>query len=312
MWWQLSQNALTGAIESGLIYGFVALGVYISFRILRFPDLTVDGSFPLGAAVVVVLILADINPWLATLAAAISGAMAGLVTAALNQFGKIPNLLASILTMTALYSVNLRIIGGANIPLMHGETIMTPFLDQAADGGVARLVVLLLFGDDVANHLVRPIMLFLFVAVAMIVLWWFLESDMGLAMRATGANPRMARSAGVGTSWQIFVGMAISNALVASGGALYAQVNRYADTSLGIGTIVLGLAAVIIGSTFLPWRRLIFALVGCVAGSILYWIALAYALNGIIPGMSSYDLNLVTAGLIAFVLIVARFFGRKI
>jgi len=104
--------------------------------------------------------------------------------------------------------------------------------------------------------------------------------------------------------------MAISNALVAIGGALYAQINRYADTSLGIGTIVLGLAAVIIGSTFLPWRRLIFALIGCVAGSILYWLALAYALNGIIPGMTSYDLNLVTAGLIALVLIVARFFGK--
>jgi len=131
-------------------------------------------------------------------------------------------------------------------------------------------------------------------------------------MRATGTNLRMARAAGVRTSWQIFAGMAISNALVAIGGALYAQINRYADTSLGIGTIVLGLAAVIIGSTFLPWRRLIFALVGCIAGSILYWIALAYALNGIVPGMGSYDLNLVTAGLIAFALIIARFFGKGI
>jgi len=294
MWWELSRNALMGAVESGLIYGFVALGVYISFRILSFPDLTVDGSFPLGAAVVVVLILAGINPWLATLVAALAGAAAGMVTAALNQFGKIPNLLASILTMTGLYSINLHIIGGANIPLMRGETIFTPFLGL---GGVA-------------DYYMRPLALLLFVAVILFILWRFLESDSGLAMRATGANLCMARAQGVRTSWQIFVGMAISNAFVAIGGALYAQINRYADTSLGIGTIVLGLAAVIIGSTFLPWRRLIFALIGCIAGSILYWLALAYALNGIIPGMSSYDLNLVTAGLIACVLIVARFFGK--
>jgi len=294
MWWELSQNALMGAVESGLVYSFVALGVYISFRILSFPDLTVDGSFPLGAAVVVVLILAGINPWIATLAAALAGALAGMVTAALNQFGKIPNLLASILTMTALYSVNLHIIGGANIPLMRGETVLTPFL------GIAGL----------ADYHIRPLVLLFFAAGILFILWRFLESDSGLAMRATGANLRMARAQGVRTSSQIFVGMSISNACVALGGALYAQINRYADTSLGIGTIVLGLAAVIIGSTFLPWRRLIFALIGCVAGSILYWLALAYALNGIIPGMSSYDLNLVTAGLIACVLIVARFFGK--
>jgi len=294
MWWELSQNALMGAIESGLVYSFVALGVYISFRILSFPDLTVDGSFPLGAAVAVVLIMADINPWLATCAAALAGALAGTVTAALNQFGKIPNLLASILTMTALYSVNLHIIGGANIPLMRGETVLTPFLG--------------LFG--LADMTVRPLVLMLFVAVILSLLWRFLESECGLAMRATGTNLRMARAQGVRTSGQIFIGMAISNACVAFGGALYAQINRYADTSLGIGTIVLGLAAVIIGSTFLPWRRLIFALIGCVCGSILYWLALAYALNGVIPGMSSYDLNLVTAGLIALVLIVARFFGK--
>jgi len=295
MWWELSQNALMGAIESGLVYSFVALGVYISFRILSFPDLTVDGSFPLGAAVVVVLILSGINPWVATLAAAAAGAAAGMVTAALNQFGKIPNLLASILTMTALYSVNLHIIGGANIPLMRGnETIISPFLS--------------LF--PFADYYVRPIILALFAAIILLLLWRFLESDHGLAMRATGANLRMARAQGVRTSGQIFIGMAISNACVAIGGALYAQINRYADTSLGIGTIVLGLAAVIIGSTFLPWRRLIFALMGCIAGSILYWLALAYALNGIIPGMTSYDLNLVTAGLIALVLIVARFFGK--
>jgi len=294
MWWQLSQNALMGAVESGLIYSFVALGVYISFRILSFPDLTVDGSFPLGAAVVVVLILAGIHPWVATLAAALAGGVAGMVTAALNQFGKIPNLLASILTMTALYSVNLHIIGGANIPLMRGETVITPFL------GLAGL----------ADYYIRPLVLLFFVAIILVVLWRFLESDSGLAMRATGENLRMARAQGVRTSWQIFIGMAISNALVAMGGAFYAQINRYADTSLGIGTIVLGLAAVIIGSTFLPWRRLIFALMGCVAGSILYWLALAYALNGIIPGMRPYDLNLVTAGLIALALIVARFFGK--
>lgn len=291
MWWYLSQNALLGAVESGLIYGFVGLGVYISFRILDFPDLTVEGSFPLGAAVVVVTILAGYDPWLATLFAAVAGALAGLVTAALNQIGKIPNLLASILTSTALYSVNLHILGGANVPLMTGDTVFTPFRSS-----------------QISDAVMRPLVLALFAIIIIALLWRYLESNSGLAMRATGANPRMSRAQGVSTAGQIFVGMALSNALVAIGGALFAQVNRYADSSLGIGTIVLGLAAVIIGSTFMPWKRMIFPLIGCFIGSIIYWVALAYALNGI-PGMTPFDLNLVTAGLIAFVLIAIGKFG---
>lgn len=287
-----------GAYESGLIYAFVALGVFISFKVLDFPDLTVDGSFPLGAAVVVVLIMAGVDPWLATLCAALAGACAGLTTAGLNQIIGIPNLLASILTMTALYSINIRIIGSANISLTTDTTILTPFMD--------------LFGDTLPIYILRPLILLGMVLITVLLLWFLLISKSGLAMRATGANLRMAKAQGIWTSLQIFIGMALSNALVAIGGALYAQVNTFADVSLGIGTIVMGLAAVIIGGTILPWRRIFITLIGCILGAIIYWLVLAYALNGKIPGALPTDLNLVTAGLIVVVLIIARLFGRGV
>lgn len=286
----LSPNAFYGAVESGLIYGFVALGLFISFRLLDFPDLTVEGSFPLGAAVAVVFQSNDLNPWLAILLAALAGAFAGLITAGLNQIGKIPNLLASILTGTSLYSVNLHVLGGPNMPLMNNNTIFAPFEEIGWN---------MMYG--------RPLLLAIISLLAIIALWLYLESHSGLAMRATGANPRMSRAQGIDTSRQIFIGMALSNALVATGGAMFAQANQYADSSLGIGTIVLGLAAVIIGNSFLRTNKIIFALIGCVIGSILYWIATAYALNGI-PGMSPFDLNLLTAVMIALLLIFARKF----
>lgn len=285
-----------GAYESGLIYAFVALGVLISFKVLDFPDLTVDGSFPLGAAVAAVLIMGGVNPWTATLCALLAGACAGLVTAALNQIIGIPNLLASILTMTALYSVNVRILGGANISLITDDSILTPFLN--------------LFGDAMPVYIVRPLILLVMVLLVVLLLWFFLISKSGLAMRATGANLRMAKAQGIWTSLQIFTGMALSNALVATGGALFAQVNHFADVSLGIGTIVLGLAAVIVGGTLLPWRRIFILLIGCVIGSIIYWLLVAYALRGQIAGLTASDLNLVTAGLIVLLLVIARFFGR--
>ena len=288
----ISQNAFLGAIESGLIYGFVALGIFISFRILEFPDLTVEGSFPMGAAIAVPLLTYGLNPWIVLLITAIAGALAGSMTAALNQIGKIPNLLASILVGTALYSVNLHILNGANMPLMTDNTIFTPF----AQLGWSMIYI-------------RPIVLALCALMIIIALWRYFISHIGLAMRASGENLNMSRAQGINTSVQIFIGMALSNALVAIAGALYAQVNHYADSSLGIGTIVLGLAAVIIGNSFLPTKHMFFCFFGCVIGSILYWIIVAFALNGI-PGMTPYDLNLITALLIALILIGAKKFGR--
>lgn len=286
----MSQIAFWGAVELGLVFAFVAIGVYLAFRVLDFPDLTVDGSFPLGAAVTGVLILAGLNAWLAAAIAMVAGAAAGLVTATLNVRFKILNLLASILTMIALFSVNLRVMGAPNISLINQDTMLTPF-----------------FGHGIPEYYVRPLFLFVLVAIAVFIVWRFLESDMGLAMRATGANPRMARAQGVRTDRQIYLGMALSNALVALGGSLFAQTNGFADVTSGAGTIVVGLAAVIIGETLLRSRFILVILIGCVLGSILYRIAIQFALSkGSAFGLQASDLNIATALLVTFALILPR------
>jgi putative ABC transport system permease protein len=286
----VSQIAFWGAVELGLVFSFVAIGVYLAFRVLDFPDLTVDGSFPLGAAVTGVLILAGWNPWLSAGVAMIAGSIAGLVTATLNVRFKILNLLASILTMIALFSVNLRVMGRPNIALINQDTMLSPF-----------------FGHGIPEYYVRPAFLFVLVAITVFLVWRFLESDMGLAMRATGANPKMARAQGVRTDRQIYVGMALSNALVALGGSLFAQTNGFADVTSGVGTIVVGLAAVIIGETLLRSRLILVILIGCVAGSIIYRIAIQLALsNGSIVGLQASDLNIATALLVTFALILPR------
>ncbi|RLP27133.1 ABC transporter permease [Mesorhizobium sp. YM1C-6-2] len=285
----MSQIAFWGAVELGLVYAFVALGVYLAFRVLDFPDLTVDGSFPLGAAVTAVLILAGLNAWLAALVAMAAGAAAGLVTALLNVRFKILHLLASILTMIALFSVNLRVMGKPNVALINADTMLTPF-----------------YGFGLSSYLVRPLFVGILAVIALLVVWRFLVSDAGLAMRATGANPRMARAQGVNTAGQIYLGMAISNALVALGGALFAQTNGFADVTSGVGTIVVGLAAVIIGETLLGARGILIALIGCVIGSILYRIAIQLALSSDALGLQASDLNLVTAVLVTFALVLPR------
>ena len=285
----MSTIALFGAIELGLVYAFVGLGVYLSFRILDFPDLTVDGSFPLGAAVAAVMIVGGVDPWLATLAAIVAGGCAGLVTAFLNVRFKILHLLASILTMIALFSVNLRIMGRPNIPLLTEATILTPFYDLGLPA-----------------YFVRPAFLGVLVVIAVAALAWFLATDFGLAMRATGANPRMARAQGVSTDRYIYVGMALSNGLVGLAGALFAQTNGFADVTSGVGTIVVGLAAVIVGETLFRSRSLWILLVGVVAGSILYRIAIQLALSFDAIGLRPSDLNLATAVLVALALILPR------
>lgn len=285
----MSTIAFFGAVEIGLIYAFVGLGVFLSFRVLDFPDLTVDGSFPLGAGVAAVFILAGFNPWLATLTAAAAGACAGLVTATLNQRFKILHLLASILTMIALFSVNLRIMGRPNVAILNQETVLTPF-----------------FGHGLRDFLVRPLFLAVLIAIAVVLMARFLTSDFGLATRATGANPRMARAQGINTEVQVYAGMALSNALVAIAGAMFAQTNGFADVTQGVGTIVIGLAAVIIGETLFRFGGIWVALVGCVIGSIIYRVAIQFALSSDLIGLRASDLNLVTAVLVALALILPR------
>jgi putative ABC transport system permease protein len=283
----MSQIALLGALEIGLVYGLVALGVFLSFRVLSFPDLTVDGSFPLGAAVAASAIVAGIDPYLATGCAIVAGAVAGLITALLNVCFRILHLLASILTMIALFSINLRIMGRPNIALLTEPTVLSPFE-----------------GLGLAGAVLKPLFVGAIVLAVAALLARFLASDYGLGMRATGANPRMARAQGIETGRTICVGMALSNAMVALAGALFAQTNGFADVTIGTGTIVIGLAAVIVGETILPARRIGLVILACVLGSIVYRLAIAAALNADVLGLEASDLNLVTAVLVGLALIL--------
>ncbi len=285
----MSLFSLLGAIEIGLIFSLVALGVFISFRLLRFPDLTVDGSFPLGGAVCAILIANGVNPWLATLAATAAGAAAGLLTGWLNVKLKIMDLLASILMMIALYSINLRVMGGPNVPHINDPTLFTMLQPEGMD-----------------DYLARPLILLFIVIAAKLALDWFFSTERGLAIRATGSNARMARSQGVNTGAMVLLGMAVSNALVGLAGALFAQTQGGADISMGIGTIVIGLAAVIVGESILPSRRIIYATLAVVIGAIVYRFFIAMALNSDFIGLKAQDLNLVTALLVIVALVIPQ------
>ncbi len=297
----MSLFSMMGALEIGLIFSLVALGVLISFRILNFPDLTVDGSFALGGAVAATLIAGGTNPFAATVAAMAAGVLAGFITGWLNVRLKIMDLLASILMMIALYSVNLRVMGAPNVPLITSPTVFT-----------------MLLPDNVSwlpDYVTRPLLLLGVVIVVKLGLDYFFLSQQGLAMRSTGANSRMARAQGVNTGHEILAGMALSNALVALAGALFAQSQGGADISMGIGTIVIGLAAVIIGETILPARRLILTTLAVVVGAVLYRFFIALALNSDFIGLKAQDLNLVTALLVAVALVLPatrrKLFPRK-
>jgi putative ABC transport system permease protein len=285
----MSAIAFFGAVEAGLVYAFVALGVFLSFRVLDFPDLTVDGSFPLGAAVAAVGIIDGWNPWAASGLAVLAGALAGFATAFVSVRFHILHLLASILTMIALFSINLRIMGRPNVAVINQETVLTPF-----------------YGHGLDAYLVRPLFLLSLVAIAAGLLALFLRTDIGLAMRATGANPRMARAQGIWVGAQIMAGIALANALVAFAGALFAQTNGFADVTAGVGTIVVGLAAVIVGETLLPRRGMFLAIIGCILGSVLYRLAVQLALDLDFLGLRPSDLNLATALLVLFMLILSR------
>ncbi|PRQ62835.1 ABC transporter permease [Vibrio sp. V01_P9A10T6] len=284
----MSAFAFFGALEIGLLYGLVALGVYLTFRVLDFPDLSVDGSFPMGAAVAATAIVAGINPWVATGMAILAGAFTGWVTAFLAVRCGILHLLASILTMIAAFSINIRIMGRPNIALLGEETILTPFEAM---------------GDSVY---IRPLV----VGVLVLISAWFvvrlLNSDFGLGLRATGVNARMVRAQGGSTSFYTYFALALSNGFVGFAGALFAQTNSFADVTSGVGTIVVGLAAVILGQTLIPGRRIWVAVLAVIVGSVLYRLAVAFALSSGMFGLQASDLNLVTAVLVAIALIAPK------
>ena len=294
----MSLFSLFGALEIGLIFGLVALGVFISFRLLKFPDLTVDGSFPLGGAVGAVCIASGMDPFLATVLAMLAGAVAGVFTALLNVHLKIMDLLASILMMIALYSINLRIMGRPNVPLIMEPTVFN-----------------LLEVEWISDYVMRPLILLVVVILVKLLLDAYFATQQGLSIRATGSNPRMARAQGVNTGGMIVLGMAISNGLVGLAGALFAQTQGGADISMGIGTIVIGLAAVIVGESILPARKMYLLTLAVILGAVVYRFFIALALNSDFIGLQAQDLNLVTALLVVFALVIPlikkRFTRRK-
>ncbi|MEE1620874.1 ABC transporter permease [Zafaria sp. J156] len=279
------------AVELGLIYAIMALGVYLTFKILDFPDLTVDGSFTTGAAVAAVSIINGVPPLLATAMAFGAGLAAGVVTGLLHTKGRINGLLAGILTMIALYSINLRIMGKANLPLLREETLITPLREAGLLGGIV------------------SILLFLLVAlVVKLVLDWFLHTDVGLAMQATGDNEQMIRSFGVSTDNQKILGLALSNGLVATCGAFIAQYQGFADIGMGIGLILAGLASVIIGQAIFGSRLIWIATLAVVLGSVLYRVVIQLALQA---GLQPNDMKLISAVLVVLALVLPQWSGFK-
>lgn len=278
-----------GAVDIGFLYGLVAMGVLLSFRILDFPDLTVNGSFPLGAGVCAVLIITGYNPWFATFCAIIAGMAAGLITAWMSVRWNILNLLASILTFTALYSINLRIMGASNIPLIDEPSIFI-FIEKLSLPHTFQL----------------PVAMGIITGFFFVITYLFLSSEKGLAMRATGANVRMAKAQGIAVNGYILFGLALSNGLVALAGALYAQAYGFADVTFGADTIIVGLAAVIVGEALFNPKRIFTALIACIIGSIFFYIVRAMALNASWLGFQASDVSLVTAILVGVAMVTPK------
>lgn len=276
-------DLVLSTVSQGLLWAIMALGVFLTFRVLDIADLSVEGTFPLGAAVAATLIDAGHSVWFAMLIALIAGCIGGTVTALLTTKLKIPALLSGILTMIGLYSVNLMIMGKANVPLLRAETVFTLTENLF---GVSSVVATLIVGL-VATVIVGAIM------------YWFFGTVLGTAIRATGCNPQMARAQGINTNVMVILGLLISNGLVALSGALVAQTNGFADVGMGTGTIVIGLASVIIGEVLFGTRSFKNWLISVVLGSVVYRAVIAIVLE---LGMPPNDLKLFTAVLVAIAL----------
>ena len=277
-------NLITSTIGQGLLWGILALGLYLSFRILNFPDMTVEGTFPFGAAVCASSIVHGLNPLLATLLALLAGMLTGLVTGLLYTKGKIPILLAGILTMTGIYSINLRILGKANLGLLNQATLMKNQLLLNLPTNFPAIVVGLIFA----------IVVVFFLAL-------FLNTELGQAFIATGDNEKMAQSLGINTDNMKILGLMLSNGLIGLAGGLLAQNGGYADVNMGIGTMVIGLAAIIIGEVVYGDLSLTARLVAVVVGSILYRLVLLLVLQ---LGFSTNDFKLLSAIILALCLML--------
>ena len=275
-------GSMMGAVEQGLIYGLMALGVFITFRILNFPDLTVDGSFTTGAGIATVMTVNGYSPWLAVICAFFGGALAGICTGLLHTKGKINGLLSGIIMMIALYSINLRILGKPNVSL---HKVGTLYDNLSVLGFIIVLVIII-----------------------KLLLDWFFRTEVGLSLRATGDNDRMIRSFGANTDNTIILGVAVSNALVALSGGLVAHYLKYADIGLGIGMIVIGLASVIIGEAIFGAKTIFRATLAVIFGSIIYRIIVALSVR--VEWLEASDMKLITAIIVICALVIP--YARKV
>lgn len=268
----MSFYQLIGTIEIGLIYSLVGMAAYLSFRILNFPDMTVDGSYVLGTAVYATCVSCNqYDPFTATLLAMLAGAVSGFITAFLSTKLKMLNLLAGIVTMTALYSINLRIMGRPNIALLNEPTLFSYL-----------------------NFIPKVVVLISIVFIVWMLLCFFLKTQIGLALRSTGNNEKMTRAQGINDKTMILIGLAIANSLVGLAGALYAQYSGFSDINLGVGTVITGLAALIIGEALFKHRKVKHAILACIGGAIVFYTTTAIALNFGDFGLQTSDQKLLT------------------
>ena len=287
-------SIIISAISQGLLWAILAIGIHITYRILNISDLTSESAFALGGALVAACIVNGIPPLLATLIATLGGSLAGFVTGFLHTKLKIPSLLAGILSMTGLYSINLRIMGKANIPLNMDDTLLT----NAAD--------LLGFTRDRDATIVLGILVAMIIVLGLI---WFFNTEFGFSIIATGSNDQMIRANGVNSNVTIIAGLMLSNGLIALSGALVSQYNGYADVGQGIGAIVVGLASVIIGEVIFKNKNFFITLIGIIIGSIIYRLIVALVINT--DFISANDMRLFTAIIVAIAIAMTNLNFRK-
>lgn len=274
-------NEIMMSLEIGLIYGIVSIGIYFTFRVLDFPDLTCDGSFVLGAAISGILVKGGYNPWLALLISIMGGALTGFCTGILNTHFKVTELLSGILVAFMLYSINLHVMNGIpNIALIDAVTIFT--------------------GTKV------PAVLSIICLILSALLSYLLMTDFGLALRTIGQNKRLAQNGGINVKTITIIGLALSNGLIALGGAMFSQHQGFADVGQGVGTVIVALASVMIGERILPYRSVISRIISCLVGSIIYRLFIGLALHSEVLGLETQDLNLITGLMVVGIMYMPR------
>lgn len=285
------------AITLGIIWGIMALGLYLSFRVLNFPDMTVDGSLTLGGAISAVYVASGMHPLIAIFIAMGAGMMAGAVTGILHTKFKIPDLLAGILTQFALYSINLRIMGQANFGLLNQRTLFSIMKEMGIPSQWVGLIAGLIFA-----------------VILVLVIYGFFGTEIGCALRATGNNPDMVKAMGANTGRYIVLGLVLGNALSSMAGALLAQYQGYADINMGVGTIVIGLAAIMLGEVLFSKRSYMHRLTGVIIGSIVYRIIIALvlrlSLNFDLINITADDMKLITAIIVVLAMLAPGFKDR--